>query len=279
LPEPALPDPALSDHARLDSARSDVARPDPALPEPALRTSGLTWQAGGARILDQVGLTVRRGEFLAVIGPNGAGKTSLFNLVTGLRRPTAGTIELLGRDVTALPVHRRSRAGLGRSFQSSSLFGSLSVRDTVRLAVAAKQGAGSLVRSAARARAVNAAADECVDQVGLSDLADRPATLLSHGDQRKVEIAALLAGRPAVLLLDEPLAGVAAADVPGLVEVIRTLTGGGRTVLMVEHHIDAVLDLADRIAVLHHGAVLACADAAAVLADASVQEAYLGEPV
>ncbi|WP_203918445.1 ABC transporter ATP-binding protein [Rugosimonospora africana] len=240
---------------------------------------GLSWRVGGLSIVDGVSLSVARGEFVAVIGPNGAGKTSLFNLVSGLRRATGGRVRLGGTDVTRLPVHRRARLGLGRTFQSSSVFGSLSVAENVRLAVQAHRG-GSMrawPRPAAD-RAVAGVADEILAQVLLAARRGDPAGTLAHGEKRKLEIALLLAGEPTVLLLDEPMAGVSAADVPALVEVIRSLTATrGRSVLMVEHHMDVVLDLADRVAVMHHGALLICDTPAAVMADPTVQEAYLGE--
>jgi branched-chain amino acid transport system ATP-binding protein len=254
-------------------------------------------------IVDGVDLALAEGEFVAVIGPNGAGKTSLFNLVSGLRRPTAGRVLLGGVEVTRLPVHRRARLGLGRTFQSSSVFGSLSVAQNVRLAVQAHRGGSMRAwRRPAADRAVAAEADAILTQVMLEHRRLDLAGTLAHGDKRKLEIALLLAGSPRVLLLDEPMAGVSADDVPALVEVIRSLTASPatpasaaagsagavraagtaadrpvRSVLMVEHHMDVVLDLADRVAVMHHGALLICDTPAAVMADPTVQEAYLGE--
>jgi branched-chain amino acid transport system ATP-binding protein len=252
------------------------------LAEPALRTAGLTWRVGEVAIVDGVDIALAPGEFLGVIGPNGAGKTSLFNLVSGLRRPTAGTVWLGGDDVTGLPPHRRAARGLGRTFQSSSVFGSLSVRENVRLAVQAHRGGSmALWRRAGSYRDVAEAADRALDTVGLAGRGDAVAGTLAHGEKRKLEIALLLAGEPTVLLLDEPMAGVSAEDVPELVAVIRGLTRGAeatrRSVLMVEHHMDVILELADRIAVMHHGALLACDTPDAVMAHQGVQEAYLGE--
>jgi branched-chain amino acid transport system ATP-binding protein len=244
-----------------------------------LATRGLTWRIGEVAIVDTVYLDLAPGEFLGVIGPNGAGKTSLFNLITGLRRPTEGRILLDGKDITALPPHRRARLGLGRTFQASSVFGSLSVRENVRLAVQAHRGGSmKLWRRAAADREVAAAADAALDRVGLAHRGTALAGTLAHGEKRKLEIALLLAGEPRVMLLDEPMAGVSAEDVPELVAVIRSLTGdSGRSVLMVEHHMDVILELADRIAVMHHGALLACDTPDTVMANATVQEAYLGE--
>ncbi|MBY8872919.1 ABC transporter ATP-binding protein [Micromonospora sp. PLK6-60] len=244
-----------------------------------LATRGLTWRIGEVAIVDDVALDLAPGEFLGVIGPNGAGKTSLFNLITGLRRPTDGRILLDGKDITALPPHRRARLGMGRTFQSSSVFGSLTVRENVRLAVQAHRGGSmKLWRRAAADREVAAAADAALDRVGLHHRGTALAGTLAHGEKRKLEIALLLAGEPRVMLLDEPMAGVSAEDVPELVAVIRSLTGdSGRSVLMVEHHMDVILELADRIAVMHHGALLACDTPDTVMANATVQEAYLGE--
>ncbi|MFC4019674.1 ABC transporter ATP-binding protein [Micromonospora sp. GCM10011542] len=244
-----------------------------------LATRGLTWRIGEVAIVDSVYLDLAPGEFLGVIGPNGAGKTSLFNLITGLRRATEGRITLDGQDIGALPPHRRARLGLGRTFQASSVFGSLSVRENVRLAVQAYRGGSmKLWRRAAADREVAAAADAALDRVGLAHRGTALAGTLAHGEKRKLEIALLLAGEPRVMLLDEPMAGVSAEDVPELVAVIKSLTGdSGRAVLMVEHHMDVILELADRIAVMHHGALLACDTPATVMANPTVQEAYLGE--
>ncbi|MBQ0903933.1 ABC transporter ATP-binding protein [Micromonospora sp. U21] len=244
-----------------------------------LATRGLTWRIGEVAIVDSVYLDLAPGEFLGVIGPNGAGKTSLFNLITGLRRATEGRITLDGQDIGALPPHRRARLGLGRTFQASSVFGSLSVRENVRLAVQAYRGGSmKLWRRAAADREVAAAADAALDRVGLAHRGTALAGTLAHGEKRKLEIALLLAGEPRVMLLDEPMAGVSAEDVPELVSVIKSLTGdSGRAVLMVEHHMDVILELADRIAVMHHGALLACDTPETVMANPTVQEAYLGE--
>ncbi|GIJ07608.1 MULTISPECIES: ABC transporter ATP-binding protein [Micromonospora] len=244
-----------------------------------LATRGLTWRIGEVSIVDSVYLDLAPGEFLGVIGPNGAGKTSLFNLITGLRRATEGRVTLDGQDISDLPPYRRARLGLGRTFQASSVFGSLSVRENVRLAVQAHRGGSlKLWRRAAADREVAAAADAALDRVGLAHRGTALAGTLAHGEKRKLEIALLLAGEPRVMLLDEPMAGVSAEDVPELVQVIRSLTGdSGRAVLMVEHHMDVILELADRIAVMHHGALLACDTPETVMANPTVQEAYLGE--
>ncbi|MCL8025898.1 ABC transporter ATP-binding protein [Nocardioides bruguierae] len=244
-----------------------------------LSATGLGLRIGGATIIDDVSLAVPRGELLGVIGPNGAGKTTLFNLLSGVARPTAGRVHLAGRDVTSSSVDARARAGLGRTFQTSNLFVGLTVRENVRLASqAARGGAVSLLRFPRRQDAATVDALARLEQVGLAHHAETLAGGLSHGDKRKLEIAMLLAAGPEVILLDEPMAGVGSADVPGLVEVIRSLQREhGATVLLVEHHMDVVLDLSNRLAVMHHGSLLACADPETVMADPTVQSAYLGE--
>ncbi len=245
----------------------------------ALEVRGLSLRIGGARILQDVDLAVGRGELVGVIGPNGAGKTTLFNLVSGLLRPTAGQVLLEGRDVTATPVAARARAGLGRTFQTSSLFPALSVLENVRLASQGRLGGAlSVLRFPRAADAATTDAAAHLTTVGLAHRAHATAGGLSHGDKRKLEIAVLLATNPSVVLLDEPMAGVATADVAGLVEVIRTLhRESGCTVLMVEHHLEVVLGLADRVAVMHHGELLACDTPEAIMADPTVQSAYLGD--
>lgn len=248
----------------------------------ALRLRGLTRRIGAVTIVDDVDLALGTAEFVAVIGPNGAGKTSVFDLISGISRPSAGRIELLGADVTALPAHARAHRGLGRTFQTSAAFSSMSVADNVRLAIKARRGGSHhLHRRAARDRAVNETAGHILDRVGLSRRAATGAGALSHGEKRKLELALLIAGDAPVLLLDEPMAGMSMEEVPALVEAIRDLHVGEprHSVLMVEHHMDTVLDLADRVAVMHQGALLACADPAQVMADPVVQEAYLGAPL
>ena len=244
----------------------------------ALSLRGLTWRVGGVSIVDNVDLDLAPGEFLAVIGPNGAGKTSLFNLVSGLRRPTAGSVAVHGRDVSRLTPHQRARLGLGRTFQTSAVFGSLSVAENVRLAVQARRGGSMrLWRSRRDERVVAAEAERILGQVNLAGRDDALAGTLSHGEKRKLEIALLLAAQPKVMLLDEPMAGMSAEEVPALVDVVKGLTASGQSVLMVEHHMDVVLDLADRVAVMHHGALLVCDTPDVVMANRTVQEAYLGE--
>jgi branched-chain amino acid transport system ATP-binding protein len=248
--------------------------------QPVLSIEHVGLQIGGARILRDVSLSVAEGEMLGVIGPNGAGKTTLFNLISGVMQATEGVVRLAGADVTRQPVHARARVGLGRTFQTSSLFGGLTAAENVRLAAQAKAGgATSPFRFPKRTDAASRVAGDRLAEVGLADHAHSLAGGLSHGDKRKLEIAMLLAMEPRVILLDEPMAGVGSGDVPGLMEVIRQLHRGGRTVLMVEHHMEVVLGLVDRVAVLHHGELLACDTPEEVMANSTVQSAYLGNPV
>jgi len=248
---------------------------------PILATHGLGLDIGGATIVADVSLEVGAGEFLGIIGPNGAGKTSLFNLLSGLLRPTTGTVELAGEDVTRSAPYARARAGLGRTFQLSSVFPRLSTFENVRLAAeAALGGTLRIWRRAGGVRAAVERADAALDRVGLGDSKQVAAASLSGGDKRKLELAMLLASDPRVILLDEPMAGVSAEDVPGLVDVIASVhRDGGKTVLMVEHHIEVVTGMAERIAVMHHGALLACDTPENVMRNATVQQAYVGEPL
>ncbi|MFF7333631.1 ATP-binding cassette domain-containing protein [Streptomyces sp. NPDC008150] len=252
------------------------ARSGGAAAGPVLALENVGWSVGGATILQDVSLDVREGEFLAFIGPNGAGKTSLFNLVSGLVPATAGRVVLDGADITAEPPHARARRGLGRTFQTSSLWPASSVAEHVRLA--AQAAAGGSYRIWRRAARFRDEVDDVLARTGLAHRADTPAQALSHGEKRKLELAVLLVGEPRLILLDEPMAGVSAEEVPALCELIRTLhRDEGRTVLMVEHHMDVLLGLADRLAVMHHGSLLALDTPEAVTADPTVQQAYLGE--
>jgi branched-chain amino acid transport system ATP-binding protein len=246
-----------------------------------LATHNLGLDIGGARIVADVSLEVAEGEFLGIIGPNGAGKTSLFNLLSGVYHATAGRIELDGREITQEPPYRRSMAGLGRTFQISSVFPRLSVLENVRLAAEARLGGTLKIwRRAARMRAAVERARWALGRVGLGPRERAAAGLLAHGDKRKLELAMLLAADPRVILLDEPMAGVSMEDVPGLVSVIKSVQRDeGKTVLMVEHHIDVVTGVAERIAVMHHGALLAFDTTANVMTNERVQAAYLGEPL
>lgn len=247
--------------------------------DPILRIQDLGLSIGGAKILEGINLEVKPNEILGIIGPNGAGKTSLFNLLSGLRAPTRGSIEFSGREITKYTPAQRARAGIARTFQTSSIFTNLTVLENVRIAAhAALENSFRLTRNAYKYDSVLKHANECLTKVGLSDESLSLAGSLSHGDKRRLEIAIVLATNSTLVLLDEPMAGMAVESVPALVEIIRSLkTEHGKTVLLVEHHMDVVLGLADRIAVLNYGELLVCDTPENVMRNPVVQSAYLGE--
>jgi len=244
---------------------------------PALRVRGLGWGVGGLVIVEGIDLAVAPGEFVTVIGPNGAGKTSLINLISGVYRPTAGTVELNGTDVTALRPADRTRRGLSRTFQTSSVFPGLTVGENVRLAAQAALGASlRLVTLPRRGDAAHRRAAVALERVGLADRAGERAADLSHGDKRKLELALVLVAEPSVLLLDEPTAGVSIEETRPLVDLIDAVHAAGTTIVMVEHRMEFVVDVSDRIAVMHQGRLLMVGTPAEVMADPTVREAYLG---
>jgi len=255
--------------------------PAPPAAGASLRIEGLGLDIGGATILKDVDLAVEPGALVGVIGPNGAGKTTLFNAVSGVIRPTAGRILLDDVDITRTSVPQRARAGLGRTFQTSSLFPQLTVRENVRIAVqATERGSYSLLRFPRKTDAASIRAEELLGSVGLGDRLDARAGDISHGDKRKLEIAVLLATRSRLVLLDEPMAGVASGDVAGLVASIRGLQAEtGCTVLMVEHHIEVLMGLVDLVAVMYFGTIIAVDTPQRIMENATVQSAYLGTSV
>ena len=246
-----------------------------------LQTENLGLRIGGVSIVAGVSLAVRDGEFLVIIGPNGAGKTTLFNLLSGVVAPTSGTIALGGRDVTNAPPYARARLGLGRTFQTSTVFAGLTTLENVRIAAkAAAGGSAAFWQHADAERAVIERARSALASVGLEARAADRAESLSHGEKRKLDLAILLAGDPSIVLLDEPTAGMAVEDVPNMVAIIERIHREHRkTVLMVEHRMDLVLGLAERMAVMHHGMLLALDTPERVIADETVQSAYLGDPL
>ncbi|MBX3311525.1 MAG: ABC transporter ATP-binding protein [Microbacteriaceae bacterium] len=247
--------------------------------ETALDVQAISLSIGGARILENVSLTVAKSEMIGVIGPNGAGKTTLFNIISGVMKPTAGRIELSGKDITKNSIAGRASQGLGRTFQTSSLFPALSVLENVRLAAQAKIGGSlSIISLPTEHDEATDAAWEALKEVELDHRSQLLAGTLSHGDKRKLEIAMILVTKPNVILLDEPMAGVGSGDVPGLMEIIRSLhKDHGNTVLIVEHHMEVVLGLVDRVAVMHHGSLLAIDTPENIVNNPVVQSAYLGE--
>jgi branched-chain amino acid transport system ATP-binding protein len=245
----------------------------------ALSVTDLSLDIGGAKILDGISLSVYQNETLGIIGPNGAGKTSFFNLLSGIRKPSRGQIYIGDLNVTDLPPHERAKAGIARTFQTSSVFVNLTCLENVRIAAQAANGRSmNLTKNAYKFTEVVAQAHECLEKVGLSKYAMQRAGALSHGDKRRLEIAIVLASESNIVLLDEPMAGMSVENVPELVEIIRSLaTIHKKTVLIVEHHMEVILGLADRIAVLNYGELLVCDTPQNVINNPIVQSAYIGE--
>lgn len=231
---------------------------------PLIETRGLTLHFGGLKAVDGVDFTLHPGEIHALIGPNGAGKTTFVSLLSGRRLPQSGTIRLEGEDITRLPAHARVRKGIAYTFQVTSIFPRLTVFDNVALAVQS-HGAKDLP---AKTRAALA-------RVGLQDLEDQEAQTLSYGHQRLLELAMGLALHPRLLILDEPTQGLAASEIAGFKTLVQGLVPD-TTVLLIEHNIEVVMDLATRITVLNFGQVLATGTPAEIRANRAVQEAYLG---
>lgn len=245
---------------------------------PLLECKRLVRRFGALVAVDDVDLTVERGEIRALIGPNGAGKSTLFNLITSVLKPTAGQVFFAGEDITAMPVHRVAQKGIARTFQRCHVFPALSVRENVRIAAQARDrrrwrvlAGGALLSSSA------AAADEAIERVRLAALADVPAAALSHGDQRLLEVAMAIAQRPRLLMLDEPTQGLSLEETGRAVRILKSmLAAGDVSVLLVEHDMEVVFELADNITVLHRGRVIADGAPAAVRGNAQVRSAYLG---
>jgi branched-chain amino acid transport system ATP-binding protein len=243
-----------------------------------LELDDLTKRYGGIVAVDHVTMRIEAGEVRAVIGPNGAGKTSLFHLITGVVKATEGVVRFADQDVSGLPAHVRCQRGMSRTFQLTSLFPEMSARDNTSLAAQARDGkrwmplGGGGVFHGARQRG-----DAALERLGLAHVADRPAGLLSHGDQRLLEVAMALAQQPRLLLLDEPTQGLSVEETAQAVDVLSALfASGDLTVLLVEHDMEVVFRLAHKITVLHRGAVIADGDPDMVKADEAVQNAYLG---
>jgi branched-chain amino acid transport system ATP-binding protein len=242
-----------------------------------LQGHGISRHFGGLVAVDGVDITLHRGSVHAVIGTNGAGKSTLVNILAGELAPTAGRVELLGQDATAWPQPRRARAGLGRSYQRSTLFPSFTVLENCRLAAQARtQQPWAWWRSAQHCQASVSTAHAVAARAGLGDMLLRPAGLLSHGQKRQLEVAMCLATAPQVLLLDEPLAGMGAEETERMLALLAELRAE-HAILLVEHDMDAVFRIADRITVMVNGGVIASDAPQAVRASAAVQAAYLGE--
>jgi branched-chain amino acid transport system ATP-binding protein len=243
-----------------------------------LETRDLTIRFGGHVAVNGVSCGFRPGELTAIVGPNGAGKTTYFNLISGQLRPTEGSILFDGADITKLSAPLRTRAGLGRAFQLTNLFPNLSVEENVRLAVQSQSGVHyDMLRPWMTRKDLIARADAILDKVALGGRRAVAATVLSHGDQRKLEVAILLALKPRVLMFDEPTAGMSLDEIPTILDLIEEIKREThKTVLLVEHRMDVVTRLADRIIVLQDGTLIADGPPADVVALPEVQQAYLG---
>jgi branched-chain amino acid transport system ATP-binding protein len=243
----------------------------------ALEVRGLSKAYGGVQALRDVSFALDPSEVVALIGPNGAGKTTCFNLLNGQLAPDAGDILVANASVAGLPPHRIARLGVGRTFQITQTFGSMSVRENVQMALLSyHHGLGSLLAAAPRLHVDEA--QELLERVGMASQADRPCAALAYGDLKRVELATALAGRPRVLLMDEPTAGMAAEERSGLMQLAAELAHTERiAVLFTEHDMAVVFGYAARVIVLHQGEVIASGTPGAVRADPTVREVYLGD--
>jgi branched-chain amino acid transport system ATP-binding protein len=245
--------------------------------EPLLRIENLVRRFGGIVATDNLSLDIAKGELHAIIGPNGAGKTTLISQLIGQLRPTAGTIRFGGQDVTHLPAWKRSRLGLARSFQITSLLPNFTAADNVALAAQARDGHSfRFFGNARQEKQLRAAAHAALDRVGLLGRADVVVSRLSHGEQRELELAVALATKPQLLLLDEPMAGLGVTESARMVKLLAELRQEV-TIVLVEHDMNAVFALADRITVLVYGRVIASDVPAAIRTNEEVKRAYLGD--
>jgi len=245
---------------------------------PALETHDLTIRFGGHVAVNGVSCAFAPGTLTAIVGPNGAGKTTYFNLISGQLRASAGRVTLKGEDVTGLSPSARTHRGMGRAFQLTNLFPNLTVLENVRLAVQSRAGIGlDLLSMWNSRRGLIDKAEAMLERVRLADRREAAVAALSHGDQRKLEVALLLALEPDIFMFDEPTAGMSADDVPTILELIEGIKADAdKTILLVEHKMDVVRSLADRIIVLHNGTLMADGLPEEVIASPVVQEAYLG---
>ncbi len=245
--------------------------PDDAL----LRTEQLTRAFGSLLAVDRVNVSVRRGELRSIIGPNGAGKTTFFRLISGEMRPSSGRIWFDGRDITGLPQHQVARLGVAKSYQITNVFPHLTVLENVRVAVQGHARAYDFWSKASDLRDVRWRAESLLERIGLGRKAGRLAAHLSHGEKRHLEIGIALATDPALLLLDEPTAGMSPEETDETMRLIRELATG-RTVILVEHKMKVVMRISDHITVLHQGQVLAEGSPDEIRANTLVQQTYLG---
>ncbi len=243
-----------------------------------LETHNLRREFGALVAVADVSIQVQAGSFHSIIGPNGAGKTTFFNLLSGNLAPTSGQVIFKGQDITHLPLHKTVHLGIGRSFQITNIFPNLTVLENVRLAAQALgRDNFKFFRSARAFKKYQARAEEVLEQVGLAARAHTAANTLPHGDQRKLELGMILAPDPEVLLLDEPTAGMASEQVPELMALIDEVrSAGNKTIILVEHNMNVVMNVSDAITVMYYGEVLAEGNPAEISANETVQQAYLG---
>jgi branched-chain amino acid transport system ATP-binding protein len=239
-----------------------------------LRTDSLTIRFGGLTALDNIDLEVGRGEIRAIIGPNGAGKSTFFNCITGVLRPTSGRILLNGEDITALSPDRISRKGIARSYQITNILPNATTLENVRIAAQSRRHGWNMLAHHQSLRDILDKAEAVLDSVGLADKADELAANLSHGEQRNLEIGIALATEPQLLCLDEPTAGMSTAETRDTMQLVRRIARN-LTILIVEHDMQVVMELAQRITVLHYGSVLAEGTPAQIQQNPRVQEVYL----
>ena len=263
----ASPGSVAAPEGRADGARGGAG-------SPILRTEGLTVRFGGLTALNDVNVEVRRGEIRAIIGPNGAGKSTFFNCLTGVLRPTGGHIRLNGEDVTGLPPNRISQKGIARSYQITNIMPNATTLENVRIAAQSRRHSWSLLTHHRAYRDILARAKTALEAVGLAGKAGELAANLSHGEQRNLEIGIALATEPQLLCLDEPTAGMSAAETHDTMELVRRIAKD-LTILIVEHDMQVVMELCHRITVLHYGEVLAEGTPAEIQRNPKVMEVYL----
>ena len=246
--------------------------------KPLLEARNLRKEFGGLVAVEDVSIAIQENSLHSIIGPNGAGKTTLFNMISGVLRPTRGQVIFKGRDITHLPIYRIAHLGIGRSFQITNIFPNLTVLENIRLSAQA-MGNDNLrvLTSALYLKKYLQKAEEVITLVGLNGKEHSLALNLSHGEKRKLEIAIMLASEPSLLLLDEPTAGMSSEQVPALLDIIKKIRGlGNKTIVLVEHRMDMVMSISDRITVMHLGNVLAEGTPQQISNTQSVQDAYLG---
>lgn len=261
-------------------ARSETTSADLSAADPILETSGLSKYYGELAAVEDVDFSVQPGDFHSVIGPNGAGKTTLLDLITGGREPSSGRIIFQGTDITEESAHERLHRGLARSFQITTLFDDLSVRENLRVATQslAYDDLGwftSLFRDTSELEDIERRTDDILEELGLEDVATEPTHSLSYGDRRKLEIGVVLATEPEMVLLDEPTAGMSVDKTHETMEIIEQVLADA-TLVLVEHDVELVMEISDRITVLHRGSILSEGTPEEIANDPSVQEAYLG---